>query len=306
MVSLPNLSRFRAAAGRDGRFVVVSEAYPTPTSDVADVVLPAAMWFERDGDVVNTERRIQHVAQLVRPPGDCLSDLEQMIEVARRLGHGSMFAWDPATRNAQIWEELRGLHNENVDALPSLAMFEREAGALWPAPEGHQTRWRYNTAHDPAATKALGRFDFYGHADHRAWIWLRPYDPPAEVPDREFPFWFSAGSVVEHWGTGSMTRRIPSLHQAVPRTYVEINRADARARGIRDGDLVRLASRRGSVEMEARIDYRSQPPPGRLFAPAFDETVAVNLLARDSCCPISGQPDYGACAVRVDRVGGTP
>jgi nitrate reductase NapA len=306
MASLPNLSRFRAAARRDGRFVVVSEAYPTPTTDVADVVLPAAMWFERDGDVVNAERRIQHVAQLVRPPGDCLSDLEQMIEVARRLGYGSMFAWDGSTRDAQIWEELRRLHNEQFDALPPLAMVEAATGVLWPAPGGHETRWRYNTTHDPAASKSLGRFDFYGHDDHRAWIWLRPYEPPAESPDRDYPLWFSTGSVVEHWGTGSMTRRIPSLHQAVPRTYVEINRADARARGIRDGDTVRLTSRRGSVEVEARIDYRSQPPRGCVFAPSFDEATAVNLLTGDSCCPISGQPDYGACAVRVDRVGGTP
>jgi nitrate reductase NapA len=93
MVSLPNASRFRIAARRAGRFVVVSEAYPTPTTDVADVVLPAAMWFEREGTFVNAERRIQHFDQLVRPPGDCMSDARQMIEVARRLGHEPAFAW---------------------------------------------------------------------------------------------------------------------------------------------------------------------------------------------------------------------
>ena len=306
MVSLPNLSGFRAAARRDGRFIVVSDVYPTATTDIADVVLPAAMWFERDGEFVNAERRIQHFAQLVRPPGDCLSDMEQLVEVARRLGHGPMFAWDRATRNAQLWDELRRLHNEPFEALPPLAMLEADAGVLWPAPGGHQTRWRYNTAHDPAASKALGGFDFYGHEDHRAWIWLRPYEPPEESPDREYPFWFGTGSIVEHWGTGSMTRRIPSLHQAVPRTYVEINRADAHARGIHDGDTVRLTSRRGSVDVEARIDHRSQPPRGTLFAPSFDEAVAVNLLTRDTSCPISGQPDYGACAVRLERVRRTP
>ena len=103
-----------------------------------------------------------------------------------------------------------------------------------------------------------------------------------------------------------MTRRIPSLHRAVPRAYVEVNRADARALGIRDGESVRLTSRRGSVELEARIDYRGQPPRGRLFAPAFDERAAVNLLTQESCCPISGQPAYSACAVRVERIGGKP
>jgi nitrate reductase NapA len=304
MVSLPNASRFRAAARREGRFVVVSEAYPTPTTDVADVVLPAAMWFERDGEFVNGERRIQHFDQLVRPPGDCMSDGRQMIEVARRLGHEAAFPWS-RTGDA-VWSELSRERKGSSDALPSLAALRAEPGALWPAPGGAETRWRYNAAHDPAADRAHGNFDFYGHEDHRAWIWLRPHVPAVESPDREFPFWFSTGSVVEHWGTGSMTRRIPSLHRAVPHSYVEINRADARPLGIRDGDTVRLTSRRGAIELEARIDYRGQPPRGRLFAPAFDEGVAVNLLTTDACDPISGQPDYGACAVRVERVRGKP
>ena len=306
MVSLPHLSQFRAAARREGRFVVVSDVYPTPTTDVADVVLPSAMWIERDGDFVNPERRIQHFEQMVRPPGDCLSDVRQMIEVARRLGHGSLFPWDPSGATDQVWSELGQIHNLPSDAMPSLALLQAEPGAQWPAPDGHETRWRYNTAHDPAAARAHGEFDFYGHEDHRAWIWLRPYEPPVESPDREYPFWFSAGSVVEHWGTGSMTRRIPSLHRAVPHSYVEMNRADARALGVRDGDTVRLTSRRGSIALEARIDYRGQPPRGRLFAPSFDEGAAVNLLTLDACCPISGQPDYGACAVRVERVRGAP
>jgi nitrate reductase NapA len=306
MVSLPHLTRFRGAARRDGRFVVVSEAYPTPTTDVADVVLPAAMWFERDGEFVNAERRVQHIAQLVRPPGDCMSDTRQMVEVARRLGHGSLFAFDPARANDQIWEEFARLHSLTTDAMPSVARLRDEPGVAWPAPGGRETRWRYNTAHDPAADRVHGDFDFYGHEDHRAWIWLRPYEPPAESPDREYPFWFSSGSVVEHWGTGSMTRRIPSLHRAVPHSYVEMNRADARALGVRDGDTVRLTSRRGAVELEARIDYRGQPARGRLFAPSFDEGAPVNALTLDACCPISGQPDYGACAVRVERVRGKP
>jgi nitrate reductase NapA len=294
------------AARRDGRFVVVSEVYPTPTTDIADVVLPAAMWFEREGDFVNPERRIEHFERLVRPPGECMSDLRQMIEVARRLGHGARFPGDVAGVESAVWDELGRLHNKAHDALPSLAALGAGPGMQWPAPGGKETEWRFNTAHDPAADRGHGDFDFYGHADHRAWIWLRPHQPPVESPDREFPFWFSTGSVVEHWGTGSMTRRIPSLHRALPRSYVEINRADARALGIRDGDTVRLTSRRGAVELEARIDYRGQPPRGRLFAPAFDEGAPVNVLTLDACCPISGQPAYGACAVRIERVRGKP
>jgi nitrate reductase NapA len=262
------------------------------------------MWFEREGEFVNAERRIQHFDQLVRPPGDCMSDARQMIEVARRLGLEAAFPWSRAGNG--VWSELGRVRNRTSDVLPSLESLRAEPGVLWPAPGGRETRWRYNVAYDPGADRALGGFDFYGHDDHRAWIWLRPHVPPVESPDREFPFSFSTGSVVEHWGTGSMTRRIPSLHRAVPHAYVEINRADARALGIRDGDTVRLTSRRGALELEARIDYRGQPPRGRLFAPAFDEGAAVNLLTTDACDPISGQPAYGACAVRVERVRARP
>lgn len=303
MVSLPHLSRFRNAARRGGAFVVVSEAYPTATTDVADVVLPAALWIERDGVFVNGERRIQHFGQLVRPPGDCLSDARQMLEVARRLGDTARLPWDPAALTAQTWEALRRDRAHASLALPAMDALQASAGVRWPAPAGQETAWRYNAAYDPAADRAHGAFDFYGHDDHRAWIWLRPYEPPPESPDRTYPFWFSTGRVVEHWGTGTLTRRIPTLHRAVPRGYVEVNRDDARRLGIRDGDTVRLTSRRGSVELEARLDYRSQPPRGRLFAPSFDEGAAVNFLTLDAACPISGQPDYSACAVRLERVG---
>jgi nitrate reductase NapA len=99
-----------------------------------------------------------------------------------------------------------------------------------------------------------------------------------------------------------MTQRIVTLHRALPHSYVEINREDARDLGIRNREIVRLVSRRGSVEAEARIDYRSQPPRGHLFVPSFDEALPINRLTLDACCPLSGQPDGGKCAVRVERL----
>ena len=99
-----------------------------------------------------------------------------------------------------------------------------------------------------------------------------------------------------------MTQRIPTLHRAIPHAYVEINREDAKALGIRNREVVRLVSRRGSLEIEARIDYRSQPPRGQLFVPSFDEALPVNRLTLDAGCPLSGQPDAGKCAVRVERL----
>ena len=304
MMSLPNLDRYRRAARREGAFIVVSEIYPTPTTDVADVVLPAAMWLEREGVYANAGRRAQHFDRIVAPPGDATADAWQLVEVARRLGHGALFNWDEQRHAQQAWEEYARFRATPADALPPLATLRGQPGAMWPWVKGRETQWRYNTATDPAADRTRGAFDFYGHADHRAWIWLRPYQPPAESPDDEFPFWLTTGAVLEQWGMGSMTQRIAPLHRALPHSYVELNRDDAQRQGIADRERVRLVSRRGSIEIEARIDYRSQPPRGLVFVPVFDESEPVNRLTLDAACPISGQPDGSKCAVRVERLTG--
>lgn len=303
MVSLPDLDRYRRAAAGPDRFVVVSEAYPTPTTDVADVVLPAAMWFEREGIYANAERRMQHFDRLVAPPGDAASDGWQLIEVARRLGFGALFPYAPATYVDQVWTEYGRFHTEAASALPPLAELRAAPGLQWPFVAGRETRRRYSVTEDPATDGALGAFDFYGHADHRAWIWLRPFEPAAEMPDQAFPFWLCTGAVLEHWGAGSMTQRIPTLHRALPHAYVELNREDARTLGIREMERVRLVTRRGVLELQARIEYRCQPPRGQVFVPTFDEALAVNRLMLDASCPLSGQPDGAKCAVRVERIG---
>jgi len=304
MVSLPDLDRYRRAAAGPDRFVVVSEAYPTPTTDVADVVLPAAMWFEREGIYGNVERRLQHFERAVAPPGDATSDAWQMIEVARRLGFTALFPYAPRTVVAQIWEEYARFHAGSPSALPPLTALREGPGVQWPFHDGRETRRRYHTADDPAADATRGSFDFYGHPDHRAWIWLRPFEPAAEMPDQAFPFWLCTGTVLEHWGSGSMTQRIPTLHRALPHAYVELNREDAQALGIRDRERVRLVSRRGALELQARIEYRSQPPRGQLFVPLFDDSLPIERLTLDAACPLSGQPDGSKCAVRVERLTG--
>jgi nitrate reductase NapA len=300
MVSLPNLSRYRRAAAKTDRFIVVSEVYPTPTTDIADVILPAAMWIEREGLFANVERRVQHFEQMVSPPGEATSDAWQMIEVARRLGFTKLFPWEQDRHVEEIWQEYSRFHADPQSALPPIGELRTLPGVMWPYVDGRETRWRFNTAHDPASDRAHGDFDFYGHPDHRAWIWLRPFEAPAEFPDSEYPFWLGTGAVLEHWGTGSMTQRIPSLHRSIPHAYLEMNREDAEELGIRDGETVRLVSRRGSLEVETRLDYRSQVPRGQLFVPSFDEAVPVHQLTLDAACPLSGQPDAGKCAVRVE------
>jgi nitrate reductase NapA len=303
MVTLPNLKRYRAAARNPDRFIVVSDAYPTPTTDAADVVLPAALWIEQEGLFGNAERRTQHFGRLLSPPGDAMGDAWQLIEVAKRLGFGMLFPWDRAAHVAGVWSEYSRFHESAAERRPPLAALKAAAGVMWPYVEGRETRWRYSTSHDPAADAALGEFDFYDHPDHRAWIWLRPYEPPPEEPDEDYPFWLSTGGVLEHAHSGTLTRRIPVLHAAVPRAYVELSGDDARTLGIRNGERVRLVSRRGALEIEARIDYRSQPLPGHVFVPDFDETLLINELTLDAYCPVSGTPDRGKCAVRVERIG---
>ena len=302
MVTLPALGRYRAAAEKSDRFLVVSDVYPTPTTAVADVVLPAAMWIEREGMFGNSERRTQHFEKMLEPPGDAMSDTWQLIEVARRLGHADLFPWDESEHIEAIWDEYTRFHDRPEHRMAPLEELRERPGVVWPYVDGREVLWRYNVETDPAADPEHGRFDFYGKEDHRAWVWLRPYEAPPEWPDDAYPFWLSTGRVLEHWHSGSLTRRIPVLHGAVPRAYAELHPADARELNIRDRDRVRLVSRRGSVELEARIDYRGRPARGQVFVPFFDESIPVNDLTLDAYCPISAQPDYKKCAVRIERL----
>ena len=122
------------------------------------------------------------------------------------------------------------------------------------------------------------------------------------MPDKEYPFWLNTGRVVEHWHTGSMTRRIKVLHQAVPNSYAELNPDDAQRMGIRNGQKIRLVTRRGSLVIKASVNERGRPTRGQVFVPFFDESLLINELTLDAFCPISKQPDYKKCAVRVEKL----
>lgn len=301
-VTLPNLSRFERKIG-DGRFLVVSDIYPTPTTDVADLILPSAAWVEREGVFGNSERRTQQWNKQIEPPGEAREDAWQIIQVAKRMGLGHLFPWPDDAWHEPMFEEYRRFGLGIGKDLASYADLKRTRGMRWPVVDGKETRYRYAAGHDPYVKKSKGVhfYKAHGYGD-RAAVWLRPYHPPAESPDAEYPFWLCTGRVLEHWHTGSMTRRVKELHQAVPESYVELNRADARELGIQSGDRVRLTSRRGVLELAASIDGRGKPPRGSLFVPFFDEHLKVNLLTLDALDCISKQPDYKKCAVRVERV----
>lgn len=299
MVTLPNLKRYRDATKKEGRFIVVSDVYPTPTTDIADVILPAAMWIEREGMFGNSERRTQHFDQLLTPPGEAMSDTWQLIEVARRMGYEKLFPWSKEKHIEEIWKEYSRFHEGKKHAMAPYETLKERAGIQWPYVDGKETKWRFNANYDPACKG--DSFDFYGKPDGKAWIWVRPYEPAAESPSKEYPYWLNTGRVIEHWHTGSMTRRIPVLHQAVPKAYVELHPDDAKALDIRNGEKVKLISKRGEIVMDASINERGKPTRGQVFVPFFDEGYLINELTLDAFCPISKEPDYKKCAVRVEK-----
>ena len=300
MVTMPKLNRYRDGAMKEDRFIVVSDVYATPTTDIADVILPSAMWIEREGMYGNSERRTQHFEQILQPPGEAMSDTWQLIEVAHRLGYQKLFPWSEENHVEEIWREYRKFHAGPKHEMASYETLKEQPGVIWPHVNGVSTQWRYNAKYDPAATE--GTFDFYGKPDHRAWIWFRPFESAPENPSDEYPFWLNTGRVLEHWHTGSMTRRVPVLHQAMPSAYVELHPDDAERLNIRNGERIRLVSRRGSIVLPASLNERGLPDRGQVFVPFFDESYLINELTLDAFCPISKQPDYKKCAVRVEKI----
>lgn len=300
MVTMPNLVRYRNGMRKEDRFIVVSDVYPTPTTDEADVVLPSAMWIEREGMYGNSERKTQHFEQLIDPPGEAMSDTWQLIEVARRMGYEKWFPWSEEKHIEEIWKEYSRFHEGAKHGMAPYEVLKSQAGAMWPYVDGKSTQWRFNAKYDPAAKG--DDYDFYGKPDHKAVVFARPYEAPPEVPDSEYPFWLNTGRVLEHWHTGSMTRRIKVLHQAVPHSYVELHPDDAKAIGAHNGDKIKISSKRGSIVMPASIKERGVPTRGQVFVPFFDEGYLINDLTLDAFCPISKQPDYKKCAVKIEKV----
>jgi nitrate reductase NapA len=193
-------------------------------------------------------------------------------------------------------------------------------GLRWPVVNGKETLWRFNEQHDPYARKGSG-FDFYGDAMKslpagdldrvttpqpislagKAKIFYRPYAAPAESPDAVYDLWLCTGRVLEHWHSGTMTRRVPGLHNAVPEALLFIHPKDAEARGLDQHDLAWVESRRGKVKARVETGGRNRMPRGLVFVPWFDEGVFINKLTLDATCPISKQTDFKKCAVRVTR-----
>jgi len=166
--------------------------------------------------------------------------------------------------------------------------------------DGKETLWRFREGYDPYVKKGEG-LRFYGQKDGRANIFALPYQPAAESPDKDFDLWLCTGRVLEHWHTGTMTRRVPELHRAVPEAVVFMHPDDAQSRGLQRGMKVKVASRRGEITLSVETKGRNKVPRGLVFVPFFDEGRLVNKLTLDATCPISKETDYKKCAVKVVR-----
>jgi len=191
-------------------------------------------------------------------------------------------------------------------------------GLRWPVVNGKETPWRFNEKYDPYTAEGSG-FDFYGPAlkalprgsldeitntqritlAGKAKIFFRPYASPPERPDRDFDLWLCTGRVLEHWHSGSMTRRVPQLHSAVPTAQLFMNPSDASRLELQRNDLAWIESRRGRIKARVETQGRNRMPKGLVFVPWFDEGVFINKVTLDATCPISKEIDFKKCAVRV-------
>jgi nitrate reductase (cytochrome) len=293
--SLPNADRFRP--GMERTFLVVADSiFPTHTAELADVFLPAAMWAEKEGVFSQSERRYHLVEKLVEPPGEARSDLDILVALADRLGHGELIR---SRTPAEVWEEWRLISRGSKYDFSGMT-YERlraEPGIVWPCPaEDHPgTCRRYVPGEDPLAT-GTGRADFYGRPDGRALVFLTEQLPFVEPPDEAYPFILSTGRRLEHWHTSTLTGRVPQT-AAVPTDYLEIHPVDARRLGIAADAAVRVESRRGSVTLRATPSDRVRP--GLVFATFHSMERMVNSTTIDSTDPISFEPEYKLCAVRL-------
>ncbi len=338
----PNMNEETLPGYRNPKnFIVVSDAYPTVTTQAADLILPTAMWVEKEGAYGNAERRTQFWHQMVSAPGQSKSDLWQLVEFSKRFKTDEVWPKEILSKNPQykgktlyevlfangqinkyplsdmdrefdnheakgfgfyiqkgLFEEYAGFGRGKAHDLADFDRYHATRGLRWPVVDGKETLWRFKEGSDPYVKKGKN-FEFYGKPDGKAVIFALPYEPAAESPDREYDLWLSTGRVLEHWHSGSMTQRVPELYRAFPDAVVFMHPQDARKRGLRRGDEVRVMSRRGEIKTRVETRGRNKPPQGLVFVPWFDASQLINKTTLDATDPLSKQTDYKKCAVKV-------
>jgi len=277
-LSDPNINKVRKALSKLD-FLVVQDIFLTETAEFADVILPASSYLEKNGTYTNTDRRVQLGHKVLDTPGQARVDWEVVQDIANRIGLG----WHYGT-SRDIFEEM-------VSVIPSYKNLTYDnlglTGKLYPNP-------------DPARsdgtvvmfTEKFNTSDGLAHLVPAEWL------PARELPDEEYPFVLNTGRMLEHWHTGSMTRRSYALDAIAPKALVFIHPDDAGRLGLEDGDLARVSSRRGVIELEAKVSHREAR--GNCFIPFHFREAAANLLTIDEIDPFGKIPEFKFCAVRIE------
>jgi assimilatory nitrate reductase catalytic subunit len=291
VVSFPNVAALRQALeGLD--FLVVQDGYhPTPTSEYAHLMLPAAMWGEKEGTYTNSERRVSKVNRAVPPPGDARPDFDIFLELARELGvKDEIFpGWTAPVDAFEEWKRVSAGRLCDYSGMTYKAI-ERHGGLQWPLPA--------DTAHDGEARR-LYTDGCFQTEDRRARLIPGTWEPFPEQPSREYPFVLNTGRTVEHWHTRTKTANVPILERLSPHAWVEMNPADARALRLKPQRRVDIVSRRGRIQ-DVELRVTEAVAPGQLFVPFHYVEANANQVTQSAFDPISREPNYKQSAVRIE------
>jgi len=280
MVAGPDVNQIQKALEAI-KFLVVQDIFLTETAQFAHLVLPVASWVEREGVYAYIDRRVQKQNKLVEPPGEAKPDWWIICELAKKMGAGKYFDFHSSQ---EIFEEIRKVVPQYKGI--TYTRLEKKAGGIqWPCPDEN---------HPGTPTMFVEKFntpDGKGHFKVVKWR------PPAEMPDREYPFVLTTGRSLFHYHTGSMTFRTQDLINEVSEIYLQLNPEDARELGVKENQKVNVSSRRG--ELKARAKITDQVPKGMVFLPFHFGNYPANLLTNPARDPSCGMPEFKVCAVKI-------
>lgn len=278
-LSDPNTNKVRQALA-ELDFLAVQDIFLTETAEFADVILPASSYFEKLGTYTNTDRRVQVGRPVVAPPGEARPDWQILCELGSRIGL------------PMNYDSPESVFEEFVSLTPSYESLDYDTlgttGQLWP----------YDAKQGAGQQLLFG--DSFPTEDGRGRLVPCPYQPPDEVPDREYPYVLNTGRVLEHWHTGSMTRRSTALDAIQPDAFAALHPIEFTTLGIQPGERIAVSSRRGRIELQARSDRSVEP--GSVFIPFHFREAAANTLTNDALDPFGKIPEFKYCAVKIERL----
>jgi assimilatory nitrate reductase catalytic subunit len=268
-------------------FLAVADLFLSETAQLADVVLPSTQWAEEEGTMTNLEGRVLLRQRAYDPPQGVWSDTRMIAALAEQLGYGQFFPAEPCA----VFEELRRASAGGIADYSGIT-YERiaaEHGVFWPCPDEQH----------PGTPRLF--LDRFATDDGRARFLPVEHRPAAEEPDDDYPFYLITGRVMTHYQSGTQTRRVKELRDAVPQAFVEIHPALARRYGITDNDTVRLTTRRGTALVQARLTTTIRLDT--VFVPFhWGNEASVNQLTNPALDPVSKMPEFKICAVRMEKV----